>query len=76
MKPTQYVPTDCPRANKGSEKLSPRCCRAILLSPFSFSLREKIRLVAKLKDLFPRGRHEARIILILNIEQTKFAYDI
>lgn len=76
MKPTQYVPTDCPRANKGSEKLSPRWCRAILLSPFSVSHREKIRLVEKLKDLFLRGRHEARITLILNIEQTKFANDV
>ena len=75
MKPTQYVPTDCPRANKGSEKLSPRCCRAILLSPFSVSRRERIRLVEKLKDLFLRGRHEARIILILNIEQTKLPND-
>ena len=76
MKPTQYVPRECPRANKGSETLSPRCCRATLLSPFLFSQRGKIRLVGKLKVLFLRGRHEAGVILILNIEQTKFANDV
>ena len=60
---TRLVPSDCPRANEGSERLSPKCWRVTRLSLPSFSSSVKTRLVEKLKAPFFNGRQEARVMV-------------